>query len=107
MASPVPSRLRAAGIGPRPGGKQGAPARSTTTRREQLRPTGRRLQQSDLEASRGGNREEVRRDLAKGRDLFEPGQPVLARTRTVHFQAFWLADAAASAPDHDDLQRGS
>src|SRR6516225_7191190 len=46
-------------------------------RRQQQQPAGRRLHQSDLEAARGRNREEARRDFPDRRDLSDRGQPVL------------------------------
>ena len=53
------------------------------------------------------SREEARRAFVGRRDLSEPGQPVLARARALHFQEFRHDDAAAAARGHDPLRRGS
>jgi len=115
----VPSGLalvRAAGIGSRPGDEPVArtPAArrryrlaglaADQGRREQLRPAGRRLQQSDLAAVGGGDREEVRRNLACRHHLSERVEPVLARTDAVHFQAYADADDSAAGQGHDLVQ---
>src|SRR6266446_1672161 len=99
--------VRAAGIGARPDHEQDAwtPAARWRYRlagiasdrgwRQQLRPAGRRLHQSDLAAMGGGDREEVRRNLAGRHHLPQRLEPVLARTDAVHFQAYANADASA------------
>src|ERR1700674_2859604 len=112
MDSSVLSLVRAAGIGSRPGDEQVAWTRaarwryrlagitSDQGRREQLRPAGRRLHQSDLAALGGGGGEEVRRNLTRRHHLWEPVEPVLARTNAVHLQARHGADYSAAGQDH-------
>src|SRR5258708_4635098 len=116
LESSGPSLVRAAGIGARPDHEQVAwtPAArwryrlagiaSDRGRRQQLRPAGRRLHQSDLAAVGGGDREEVRRNLARRHHLPERLEPVLARTDAVHFQAWADAGASAAGQDHDLVQ---
>ena len=72
-----------------PGGDIGTvpfPASSGRGRRERLRPTGRRLHQSDLAALGSGGGEKVRRNVDCGHHLREPFQPMLADADAVHLQ---------------------
>ena len=58
------------------------------------------VHQSDLEALGGGSREAAQRDGVKRRGLSDPDHPVLARTRSLHFQRRCDADAPAAGQDH-------
>src|SRR6266852_3970270 len=78
------ARIWPPALGSRPGAKQDAAA----LRREQLRPGGRRLHQSDSEARGSGDSQEVRRNLAVRPDFSGPGQPVSAEPRALYFLEF-------------------
>src|SRR5215510_1733143 len=75
--------------------------------RERLQLAGGRLQESDLAALGRRRGEEEGRTVARRRNLSKPVEHVLARARTVSLQAQRHADAAATGPDLDAVQRES
>src|SRR5712691_10817187 len=111
------SLVRAARIGPWPDNQLvplgGAAARrsgrfggfaSQQSRCEQLRPTGRGLQKSDLAALGGSGGKAIRRKVACRYYFSEPFEPVLALSDAVHLQAVSDADDTAVGQDHDVVQ---
>src|SRR5215471_20801920 len=117
MGSSGPSLVRTAGLGPWPDNElvalAGAAARwfgrfggiaCEQSWYQQLRPTGRGLQKSDLEALGRSGGEEIRRNFPRRYYLSERFKPVLAAARTVRFEEQPDANDSAARQDHDDLQ---
>src|SRR6266853_2705798 len=111
------SVVRAACIGPRPDNELVALGGAAARRfgrfgrvacqqgwYQQLRPTGWRLQKSDLAAVGGSGGKEIRRNLARRHYVSEPFEPVLALWDAVHLQAVSHADDTAAGPDHNVVQ---
>src|SRR6266853_1793427 len=101
MGPSIPPGLRAAAIRAGAGGEQVAPQANFRHRRplrswherparKRQPPVCGRLYQSDLETTGGRGREEAGRDRVERRLRSDPEQPVLARTRPIHFFNFGM-----------------